>query len=296
MSLGNLDNLVLPSWFKQRIPKKSKIDWVDDILKDLNINTVCKSASCPNSGNCWERGTATFMILGDVCSRCCRFCGVVSGEPLPIDLDEPNNVALASKRLKLSYVVVTSVTRDDLDDGGASQFKRTVLAIKSLLPEAKVEILIPDFLGNKTSLEVVSKTQADVIGHNIETVERIFSSVRSQAEYHRSLDVLRALKEASSDYSVKSSFMVGLGETQDEVFSLLKDLLGVGCDILSIGQYLAPSKTERHVRVNRFVSPEEFDLYREEGLRMGFKSVVSGPLVRSSFMAEESYLTAISNK
>jgi len=258
-------------------------------LRDAKINTVCESAHCPNMGQCWEHDVMTFMILGDVCTRACRFCAVNTGHPKGVDDNEPENIAKAVKRLDLDYVVITSVTRDDLDDGGAGQFVRAIEEIKKVSPKTKVEVLVPDFLNEKESLKKVVLSNPDVIAHNLETVARLTPVIRNKADYQRSLDVLMTFKELDRTVLTKSGIMVGLGETFDEIKETMQDLLRCGCDILTIGQYLAPSRGDRHVAVKRFISPQEFEEYKELGQSMGFKYVMSGPLVRSSFLAEHGY-------
>ncbi|MBF0595437.1 MAG: lipoyl synthase [Candidatus Omnitrophica bacterium] len=259
------------------------------LLKETGVTTVCQGAHCPNTGECWSKGTATFMILGEMCTRACRFCAVESGVPQEESVEEPLLVAEAVRQLGLKYVVITSVTRDDLADGGAEHFARTVRAIRMVSPECGVELLIPDFAGDQISLEIVAQSRPQVIGHNVETVRRLSSSIRSSADHDRSLDVLRSLHLLNPDVLVKSGFMVGLGETDEEVFSTLQELKSAGCDIVTIGQYLAPSKEGRHVPVARFVEPGMFEAYRAEGLRLGIRFVVAGALVRSSYKAEEGF-------
>jgi len=280
---------ILPEWFKQKIPDKNKIDSMKESFSRLGIYTVCEHSHCPNMGSCWSSGVATFMILGDRCTRACRFCAVESGCVKDVDPFEPRQVAKAVKQLGLKYVVVTSVTRDDLEDAGAMQFVKTIREIKALVPQVRIEMLVPDFLGRKDLIKVVLDAGPNVFGHNLETVQRLSVRFRPQADHERSLNVLRMARQINSDVFIKSGFMVGLGETEEEVKQLVKDLKAVGCDLLTIGQYLAPSKKERHIPVDRFVFPEEFEKYRKFGMSVGFKSVLSGPLVRSSYLAEEGY-------
>ncbi len=279
----------LPSWFKQEIPALEKIRGMKKLFRETGLHTVCESAHCPNIGECWGRKTATFMILGDVCTRACRFCAVAAGKPLVVDPHEPTHVANAVQKLNLKFVVITSVARDDLPDGGATQFAKTIFEIRHLLPEVKIEILIPDFSGKFENLKIVIDAKPEVISHNIETVARLSKKVRPQAEYRRSLETLKMMRELDPSIIVKSSLMVGLGERRDEVEATMKDLLKAGCDILTVGQYLAPSQLKRHVPVERFVTPEEFESYKATGLSLGFRYVASGPLVRSSYLAEEGY-------
>jgi len=279
----------LPSWFLQNIPNMEKIRDMKKLLGNLDIHTVCESAHCPNIGKCWGQGVATFMILGDVCTRACRFCAVKAGRPLEVEWEEPHRIAIAVKKLNLRYVVITSVARDDLEDGGANQFVRTILAVRELMPHTKIEVLIPDFLNDRNSLKKLIEARPEVVSHNIETIRRLSPDIRPQADYDRSLEVLRNLKRMNSSLLTKTGFMLGLGETQQEVVSLMKDLVRANCDMLTIGQYLAPTTLKRHVRVQRFAAPEEFEMYRLMGLDSGFRHVMSGPLVRSSFMAEMGY-------
>lgn len=279
----------LPSWFKQEIPDWEKVRGLKDLFRQSRLHTVCESAHCPNMGECWGRGTATFMILGDICTRACRFCAVPAGKPSEVDSGEPRNVALAIQRMNLKYVVLTSVARDDLADEGAEQFAQTITEIRRLSPHVKIEILIPDFSGRRENLKIVTGAKPEVVSHNIETVFRLSKKVRPQADYQRSLGVLKMFKELDPVIFTKTSFMVGLGETRGEIEELMGDLIGTGCDILTIGQYLSPSPSKRHVPVEHFVSPEEFDSYKTLGLKLGFKYVLSGPLVRSSYIAEEGY-------
>lgn len=279
----------LPSWFKQNLPDMERIREMKNSFRQAGLHTVCESALCPNSGKCWGRGVATFMILGEVCTRACRFCGITTGRPMAVDPDEPRQVALAAARLKLRYVVVTSVTRDDLPDEGAGQFVRTIHAVRSLMPQTKIEVLIPDFSNRPQCLEHLAAARPEVISHNMETVRRLSPDVRPQADYDRSLAVLGNLKKFAPSAFIKSGFMVGLGETDDEVTGLMSDLAAAGCDMLTIGQYLAPGRKKRFLRVQRFVAPEEFRNYKTTGLTLGFKHVMSGPLVRSSYIAEEGY-------
>lgn len=279
----------LPEWFKQEIPDRAKINHMKELFRGSRLHTVCESALCPNMGKCWGEGVATFMILGDVCTRACRFCAVDAGRPLVVDSEEPRNVALAVQELKLRYVVITSVARDDLKDEGADHFAQTIRAVRELNPQTKIEVLIPDFSNKPESLKTVVEARPEVISHNIETVRRLSPSVRPQADYERSLDVLRNFKALDPTIFTKSSLMLGLGEAHEEIVEVMRDCLAVGCDILTIGQYLAPTQQKRHLKVERFYTPQEFASFKEIGLNMGFKHVMSGPLVRSSFIAEEGY-------
>lgn len=279
----------LPSWFKQDLPDMEKIYTMKDLFRSSRLHTVCESALCPNMGKCWGQGVATFMILGDVCTRACRFCAIDAGKPLAIDAAEPQNVAVAVKELNLRFVVITSVARDDLPDQGAQQFVATIEAVRKISPQTKIEILIPDFSNRLESLRAVVNAKPEVISHNIETVRRLSPLVRPQAAYDRSLAVLKNMKSMDRSIFIKSSLMVGLGETEQEVKETMKDLISADCDILTIGQYLAPTKRKRHLRETRFVTPDEFEIHRRTGLALGFKHVMAGPLVRSSFLAEEGY-------
>ena len=284
----------LPAWFKQDLPNMEKIRQMQDLFRRSRLHTVCESALCPNMGKCWGQGVATFMILGNVCTRACRFCAVEAGRPTTVDAEEPLNVAKSVQALNLKYVVVTSVARDDLQDEGAEHFAKTILAIRSLMPQTRIEILIPDFSNKIDSLQKVVVAAPEVISHNIETVKRLSLRIRPQADYERSLHVLKNIKNLAPKIFVKSSIMLGLGETYNEIVEVMSDLLQAGCEILTIGQYLAPTQLKRHVPVERFVTPEEFETYKQVGLDLGFKHVMSGPLVRSSFIAEEGYKECLS--
>jgi len=275
----------LPSWIRRRFPPQEEWERVERLLRSLSLHTVCESARCPNLGECFRRGTATFLILGDTCTRSCRFCAVKKGIPLPPDPEEPRRVAEAARTLNLRHVVVTSVTRDDLPDGGAEHFAKTIQAIRECLPQVTVEVLVPDFQGSAEALEVVLAACPDVLNHNVETVLRLYPLVRPQADYARSLELLRRTKVRYPGILVKSGLMVGLGETQKEVEAVLWDLKEVGCDVVTIGQYLRP--TAWHLPVAAYVPPEVFAYYREYALRLGFRGVASGPFVRSSYRAEE---------
>lgn len=256
------------------------------LLESCGLNTVCAEAKCPNRGECFSRGTATFLILGSVCTRNCAFCGVDSGDPSPPDPQEPDRLAEAALQMNLKHVVITSVTRDDLEDGGASFFASVVKAVRHKLPGATVEVLIPDLSGSQQALHTVLDSTPDVLNHNIETVPRLYSSVRPQAAYSRSLQLL-SRSAADGRSKVKSGIMVGLGETAQEVEEVMSDLRSVGCSILTIGQYLRPSRNQ--VPVREFVSPQQFSHYEQTGFSMGFEHVFSGPYVRSSYRAEEQF-------
>ncbi len=272
-------------WLRRKLPDQKVINKMENLFKDLNLHTVCDSALCPNRGECFKNGTATFMIMGDVCSRNCQFCAVKKGKPLPLDPKEPIHIAQAAKYLKLKHVVVTSVTRDDLLDGGAEHFAQTVIVIKNFLPKSTVEILIPDFQGSREALQKVIEVHPEVINHNIETIERLYSSVRPIADYKTSLQLIKRVKIGNQDIITKSGIMLGLGEKKEEVVIAMKDLRKVNCDLLTIGQYLRPSP--QHLKVKEYIHPDEFEVYRKIGMSLGFKHVLSGPLVRSSYHSGE---------
>jgi lipoic acid synthetase len=280
-----------PPWLKKKLPPFQDLQKVKSILDEINLHTVCEEARCPNLGECFARGTSTFLILGKICTRDCGFCAVEHGAPGQPDQAEPEKVAQAVKKMDLRYVVITSVARDDLSDGGASHFAKTIQTIRASDSKTKVEVLIPDFQGDANSLETVLKERPDVLNHNMETISRLYPEVRPQADYQRSLYLLRRSKESHPDVLTKSGFMLGLGEKREEILELLRHLRDAGCDLLTIGQYLQP----RHDRlpVFRFVPPEEFEEYKTIGEEMGFKAVASGPFVRSSFHAFEMFETTI---
>jgi len=255
------------------------------LMRNHHLHTVCEEALCPNIGECWGRGTATFLLLGDICTRSCGFCKIHTGKPNPVDWDEPRRVAETVEMMGLRHAVLTSVTRDDLPDGGATIFAMTIREIRQRLPNCTVEVLIPDFKGDRDALKIVMDEHPDILNHNLETVPRLYRRARPQAKYERSLQVLQWAKEMDPNVVTKSGIMVGLGERWDEILSLMDDLRGVGCDILTIGQYLQPSRY--HLPIERYYTPEEFDRLREEGLARGFTWVESGPLVRSSYHADE---------
>ncbi len=276
-----------PAWIKAKAPSGANYEEVKSLVESAHLHTVCQSANCPNIGECWHARTATFMILGDTCTRNCRFCAVNHGIPVPIDEDEPRRVAEAVAYLELKHAVVTSVTRDDLPDGGARFFAETIRLIREFVPSCSVEVLIPDLRGDYNALRTVIEARPDIINHNIETVERLYPIVRPQAVYSRSLALLRSCKSDVDGWQpkTKSGLMVGIGETWNEILDTMKDLRKVGCDIVTIGQYLAPSKN--HVPIARYYSPEEFEQLRNICFAMGFGYVESGPLVRSSYHAAD---------
>lgn len=261
------------------------------MLREARLHTVCQEAHCPNVPECFSRRTATFMIMGNVCTRNCRFCAVTHGTPARLDEGEPERVASASQQLGLRYVVITSVTRDDLEDGGAMHFANTVGAIKECRPNTLVELLVPDFLENSSSLDIILSTSPDVLNHNVETIPRLYPRVRPQAGYHRSLDLLQRVRSRNASMLTKSGLMLGLGEKKSEVIGVMQDLLDVGCRLLTLGQYLQPSK--QHHPIIRYLHPEEFDGYKALGEGMGFLEVASGPFVRSSFRAAQMYRNAM---
>ena len=272
-----------PPWLKRRIPAGPTYHEVHGILQEGQLHTVCQEALCPNLGECFSRGTATFLTLGDRCTRNCRFCAVAHGPIGPPDPEEPRRVAEAVQRMGLRYVVVTSVTRDDLSDGGAGHFARTIAEIRRQDPKVRVEVLVPDFGGSVSALKTVVQARPDVLNHNLETVPRLYPVVRPGADYRRSLHLLKRVRELAPDIPTKSGLMLGLGEFPEELRLVFKDLVEAGCRILTLGQYLQPSAD--HLPVVRFVPPEEFTLWRELALEMGFREVVSGPFVRSSYGA-----------
>jgi lipoic acid synthetase len=274
-----------PDWLKVRIRANDSFDQIGQMINDLSLHTVCQEARCPNIFECWSEGTATFMILGDVCTRHCGFCAVTKGKPRAIDPDEPRHVGEAVSRLGVRHAVVTSVNRDELEDGGAGHFAETIRWIRHLNPGTRVEVLIPDFCGNEAALGEVLRARPDVLNHNTETVPRLYKRVRPDARYEQTLELLRRADERKREFPLltKSGLMVGLGETVDELLETFRDLSETGCDILTVGQYLAP--TPKHIPIEKYYSPEEFDYLRKEALEMGFRYVESGPLVRSSYHA-----------
>jgi len=286
----DIARLPKPDWLKKRIPSGQACTEVSSLLRDRQLHTVCQEAHCPNLGECFSRGTATFMILGDRCTRNCNFCAVHHDSPLPLDEGEPQRVAMAVEALGLRYVVITSVTRDDQPDGGAFHFAKTIRSIKVRMPNTRIEVLVPDFQGSEWALKIVIEAKPNVINHNVETVPKLYPEVRPQADYKRSLQLLKRSKEIDHRILTKSGLMLGLGEDHEEVLNVLEDLLESGCQLLTIGQYLRPSS--RHHQVIRFVPPEEFTQWGELASRMGFLAVASGPFVRSSFKAAEMFQTA----
>jgi lipoic acid synthetase len=274
-----------PAWLKAPAPVGDNFRQLKSLVERLQLHTVCESAACPNLGECWNQRTATFMILGNFCTRRCGFCAVQKGEPLEVDLDEPRRVAEACAALELRYAVITSVNRDDRKDGGAGLFAATIRAIRQRIPGCRVEVLVPDFQGARDALATVIDARPDVLNHNIETVPRLYKQVRLGARYQRSLEMLAYARSLAPDIPTKSGVMVGLGETNEEVVATLRDLRAHQVDIATIGQYLRP--TPRHLPVLRYVTPAEFAGYKSTGLAMGFHHIESGPLVRSSYHASE---------
>jgi lipoic acid synthetase len=272
-----------PRWLRAKLPAGPEYHAVNELVETNKLHTVCKSAQCPNMGECWKRGTATLMILGNVCTRSCGFCAIQTGRPTELDIGEPARVADAVAKMGLKHAVITSVARDDLKDGGASVWAATVRAIRHRNPNTAVEVLIPDFQGRNHHLDIVLEAKPDILNHNVETVERLQRPVRKTASYQQSLNVLRHAK--SKGFTTKSGIMLGLGETKEEIETCLKDMRDAGIDIITIGQYLQP--TQKHLPLERWVTPEEFEHWKSFGLEIGFGVVESAPLVRSSYHAEE---------
>jgi lipoic acid synthetase len=285
----------LPDWLRIALPTSDTFAHTRNLLDELKLHTVCESAKCPNHWECWSKGTATFMIAGDRCTRACGFCAVFTAKPLPLEADEPLRVAEATRRMKLKHIVITAVARDDLADGGAEHFRQTVEAVRRLNPGIVIEVLVPDFNESETSMEVVLAAKPHIFNHNLETVRRLTPSVRHRATYDRSLSVLEKVKAKRGDaIYTKSGMMLGLGETEEEIMVALEDLRRAGCDILTLGQYLQPSL--KHLPVVEFVSPEIFAAYGRMGLELGFVHVASGPMVRSSYHADEFNLPSMSRQ
>ena len=271
-----------PDWLKVKVPLGENFSRLKGLMGHQHLHTVCEEARCPNMGECWNAGTATFMILGDICTRSCGFCAVKTGRPTRLDLEEPFRVAEAIRSMKIKHAVITSVNRDELPDGGAAVFAETIRQARQVNPSIKIEVLIPDFRGVEWALDIVVEARPDILNHNTETVPRLYQTVRPQAKYTRSLELLERAKRKGM--VTKSGLMLGLGEKTEEVLAVLNDLRKVECDILTLGQYLQPTK--EHLPVDRYVHPEEFRMFKEKGVEMGFKHVESGPLVRSSYHAE----------
>ncbi len=277
----------LPPWFKVRLQQGPDYRDIKQVVDRLGLHTICEEARCPNIWECWNSRTATFLILGDICTRRCHYCSVTTGKPLAVDHDEPFRVAEAVQAMGLKHAVVTSVNRDELDDGGASLFAETIRQIRLVNPDCTVEVLIPDFEGNQIALQTVADAGPDILNHNIETVERLFPGIRPQGKYRRSIQLLERAKRLG--LTTKSGVIAGMGETADEIRQVMRDLRSVDCDILTIGQYLQPTKA--HLPVARFYHPDEFAALKEEGLAFGFRHVESGPLVRSSYHAADQVST-----
>jgi lipoic acid synthetase len=276
-----------PKWIRAKVPAGKEVERIKKILRELKLASVCEEASCPNLGECFTNGTATFMIMGEICTRRCPFCDVGHGKPLPLDQDEPRNLAEAIQKMALRYVVITSVDRDDLRDGGADHFAECIREIRARMPDIQVEILTPDFRGRMdVALEILEATPPDVFNHNLETVKRLYREARPGANYEWSLKLLKEYKaRVGDDVLTKSGLMVGLGEENEEILEVMRDLRAHDVDMLTIGQYLAPSGD--HLSVKRYVTPEEFKMFEDEGYKMGFKHIASGPLVRSSYHADK---------
>lgn len=272
-----------PEWLKIKLPKAQAHKHVNGLVISKKLHTICESGNCPNAGDCWGRGTATFMILGDICTRSCKFCNVKTGKPLPININEAKEVASSVKELNLKHCVITSVDRDDLPDGGASTWVHTIKEIKHTNPNTTIEVLIPDFSGNEKLIKQVIDAKPEVISHNLETTERLTPEIRSKAKYNTSLKVIEQI--ANSGLVAKSGIMLGLGESEQEVLKTMEDLRSVNCKVLTIGQYLQP--TRKHYPVKEYIHPSKFEEYKTIGLRMGFSYVESAPLVRSSYKADE---------
>lgn len=278
--------VVKPDWLRVKAPQRERVGQVKDILRDLGLNTVCEEASCPNIGECFHAGTATFLIMGPACTRACPYCDIdFEKKPKPLDATEPERLAEAVRRMNLNHVVITSVNRDDLADGGASQFVGCIEAVRRLSPKTTIEVLIPDLCGNWEALNTILQAQPEVLNHNSETVPRLYRRVRPQGDYQRSLELLKRSRQLSPGVYTKSGIMVGLGETDTEVRQVMQDLRAVNCDILTIGQYLQPSP--KHLPVVDFISPEQFEAWKTYGESLGFLQVVATPLTRSSYHAEQ---------
>lgn len=278
--------VVKPDWLRVKAPQWERVGNVKGILRDLGLNTVCEEASCPNIGECFNAGTATFLIMGPACTRACPYCDIdFEKKPQPLDLTEPERLAEAVRRMNLNHVVITSVNRDDLPDGGASQFVRCIQGVRALSPKTTIEVLIPDLCGNWDALEIILQAKPEVLNHNTETIKRLYRRVRPQGDYQRSLELLKRSRQLTPGVYTKSGLMVGLGETDAEVREAMQDLRDVDCDILTLGQYLQP--TPKHLAVAGFIPPEQFDTWCQFGESIGFLQVVASPLTRSSYHAEQ---------
>ncbi|MEI6947811.1 lipoyl synthase [Paraflavisolibacter sp. H34] len=281
-----------PNWLRVKLPTGESYKNVRELVSTHKLHTICESGNCPNMGECWGEGTATFMILGNTCTRSCGFCAVATGRPDPVDYDEPQRVAEAIFLMKVKHAVITSVDRDELKDGGSTIWHNTIRAVKTLNPNTTLETLIPDFKGKKEDIQRIIEAAPEVVSHNVETVERLTRQVRIQAKYWRSMDVIKTLKEGGR--RTKSGIMLGLGETKEEVVQTLRDLYNAGCDVVTLGQYLQPTK--RHLPVQRFVHPDEFAEFRQIGYDLGLDYVESGPLVRSSYHSERHVIAGLGRK
>lgn len=288
-----MERLRKPEWLRVNSKDIGKLGHVNRLIDSLGLNTVCKEANCPNRLECFAKKTATFMILGSVCTRNCKFCNVTGGDPQKVDPDEPRRVADAIVKLELKHAVITSVTRDDLEDGGANQFAKVIRAIKERDSKIIVEVLIPDLQGDQDALEMVLKAKPDILNHNVETVSRLYDDIRPEANYQQSLDVLKRTKAFDPTIYTKSGIMVGVGEKEEEVLALFKDLVAHDCDFLTIGQYLQPS--DQHYPIKEYIHPDTFDMYKDQALQTGLKFVASSPLVRSSYNAQE-FFEAMENQ
>lgn len=286
VSVPKEERLPKPSWIKAKIPSGKRFQEITNLLREQKLHSVCEEAACPNIGECFNQGTATFMIMGDICTRRCPFCDVGHGRPLPLDEEEPKRLAETVRNLGLDYVVITSVDRDDLRDGGATHFAHCIDEIRTLSPNTGIEILVPDFRGRlDVALEILTETKPDVLNHNLETVPRLYKQARPGADYQNSLDLLKRYKTMNPDVTTKSGIMVGLGESNEEVFELMKDMRAHDIEMITIGQYLQPSGG--HLAVSRYVTPEQFKEYEKEAYRLGFKNAYVGAMVRSSYHADE---------
>jgi lipoic acid synthetase len=274
-----------PDWLKVKIPGGENFTKMKHLLRDAKLHTICEEAKCPNIAECFQCGTAVFLILGDICTRNCRYCNVVHGTPPPLNTSEPVDVAESVKKLGLKYAVITSVTRDDLSDGGASVFAETIDEVKRVNPNCKIEVLIPDFNGNESSLKTIIDAQPDVVNHNIEVVKDLFPTIRPEGNYDTSIQLLSNIKEIDVNMKSKSGFMVGLGENKDQIVKTMKNLRDADVDFLTIGQYLQPTK--KHAPIRKYYTPKEFEDFKENGIKLGFKHVESAPLVRSSYHASD---------
>jgi len=275
-----------PEWLKIKLHSENEFSTVSQVIKSHGLHTICTSGRCPNLSECWNRGTATLMILGEICTRSCKFCNTITGKPLPLDPNEPQKVAESIQLMKLKHTVITSVDRDDLPDGGANQWAQTIRAIKKINPETTIEVLIPDFDGKTELIELIISEKPNIISHNLETVERLTPQIRTKAKYLTSLKVLNYI--SSKGIIAKTGIMLGLGEDENEIFQLMDDALINGCTVLTIGQYMQPSR--KNIAVSEYITPEKFEEYKQIGLKKGFRQVESGPLVRSSYCAEKHLL------